>query len=54
MRWAVIDAEGIVLRTEESEAPPAVAPEERAVKGHDASCAVGRVWTGWVFEEVQK
>lgn len=52
MRWAIIDAEDFtVLRLVESEERPSTKDGESAVKGHDESAAVGRVWNGWTFED---
>jgi hypothetical protein len=49
MRYAILDENRIVIRIVEADEPP---PD--SVKGHDPSCEVGRVFTGWVFEEVEK
>jgi hypothetical protein len=52
MRWAILDSDDVVVRVVEADDPPACDVGERVVKGHDASCAVGRWWNGWTFEEV--
>lgn len=55
MRWAIIDRKScIVKEIVEAELPPKVERNEQVVKGHCETCAVGRVWTGWTFEEVAK
>jgi len=55
MRWAVIDAKTkAVKRIVESDDLPRVERREFAVNGEDESCEVGRVFTGWIFEEVPK
>jgi hypothetical protein len=46
MRYAILDEQNIVIAlVEADEAPPS------AVKGHDESAEVGRVWNGWTFQE---
>lgn len=55
MRWAIVERKShVVKEVVESDDPPRVERDELAVKGHCETCAVGRVWTGWTFEEVAK
>jgi hypothetical protein len=52
MRWAILDSRSkIVKRIVESEDLPRVEKREEAVNGEDESCAVGRYFAGWTFEE---
>lgn len=55
MRWAIIDVKTkVVKRIVESDEVPTVERRELAVNGEDESCAVGRLFSGWTFEEVPK
>lgn len=48
MRYAILDEHNIVTELVEAQSPP-----PGAVKAHDESAAVGRVWNGWTFEDSQ-